>query len=446
MRRVLVANRGEIARRVFRACRRLGLATVAVYSEADKDAPHVRDADQAIMLGPPPARESYLDVERIIHAARRSDADAIHPGYGFLSENWRFAEAVARAGLTFIGPPAEAVRAMGDKTEARRLMAAAGVPTMPGSPGPIADAAEAEALGARVGYPLVLKAAGGGGGIGMVRVDKAADLPAAFASATRRAQSAFANPAVYVERYLERPRHVEVQLFADRHGAVVHLHERECSIQRRHQKLIEESPAPNLPPATKRGLTEAAVAGARAIGYVNAGTMEFLVDASGGFYFLEMNTRIQVEHPVTEEVTGLDLVVEQLRVAAGERLSWRQEDIAQRGAAIEVRVYAEDPDKNFLPSPGTITRLVLPGGEGVRVESGVESGSVVSVHYDPLLFKLIARGADRDGALARMRAALEATVVEGVRTTVPFLRKALDHPDVRRGALHTQMVDQGAFR
>jgi len=446
MRRVLVANRGEIARRIIRACRKAGLATVAVYSEADRDAPHVRDADQAIMLGPPPARESYLDVERLIHAARRSDADAVHPGYGFLSENWRFAEAVTRAGMTFIGPPAEAVRAMGDKTEARRLMAAAGVPTLPGSPGPISDPGEAEALGARVGFPLVIKAAGGGGGIGMVRVDKAADLANAFTAATRRAQSAFANPAVYVERYLERPRHVEVQVFADAHGTVVHLHERECSIQRRHQKLIEESPAPNLPAATKRGLTEAAVAGARAIGYVNAGTMEFLVDAAGGFYFLEMNTRIQVEHPVTEEVTGLDLVVEQLRVAAGERLSWRQEEIGQRGAAIEVRVYAEDPDKNFLPSPGTITRLELPAGEGMRVESGVESGSVISVHYDPLLFKLIARGADRDDALARMRAALTATVVEGVKSTVPFLKKALEHPDVRRGALHTQMVDQGAFR
>ena len=446
MRRVLVANRGEIARRIIRACRKAGLATVAVYSEADRDAPHVRDADQAIMLGPPPARESYLDVERLIHAARRSDADAVHPGYGFLSENWRFAEAVTRAGMTFIGPPAEAVRAMGDKTEARRLMAAAGVPTLPGSPGPISDPGAAEALGARVGFPLVIKAAGGGGGIGMVRVDKAADLANAFTAATRRAQSAFANPAVYVERYLERPRHVEVQVFADAHGTVVHLHERECSIQRRHQKLIEESPAPNLPAATKRGLTEAAVAGARAIGYVNAGTMEFLVDAAGGFYFLEMNTRIQVEHPVTEEVTGLDLVVEQLRVAAGERLSWRQEEIGQRGAAIEVRVYAEDPDKNFLPSPGTITRLELPAGEGMRVESGVESGSVISVHYDPLLFKLIARGADRDDALARMRAALTATVVEGVKSTVPFLKKALEHPDVRRGALHTQMVDQGAFR
>jgi acetyl-CoA carboxylase biotin carboxylase subunit len=446
MRTVLVANRGEIARRVFRACRTLGLGTVAVFSEADKDAPHVRDADRAVLLGPAPARESYLDIERLLDAARQSGADAIHPGYGFLSENWRFAEAATRAGLTFVGPPAEAVRAMGDKTQARRLMAAAGVPTVPGSPGPIAEPAEAEALASAIGFPLVLKAAGGGGGIGMARVDKAADLAAAFAAATRRAQSAFGNPAVYVERYLERPRHVEVQVFADAHGAVVHLHERECSIQRRHQKLIEESPAPNLPPATKRGLTEAAVAGARAIGYVNAGTMEFLVDAAGGFHFLEMNTRIQVEHPVTEEVTGLDLVVEQLRVAAGERLSWRQDDIAQRGAAIEVRVYAEDPDKNFLPSPGTLTRLQMPAGEGLRVESGVEAGSVISVHYDPLLFKLIARGADRDVALARMRDALAATVVEGVRTTIPFLRKALDHPDVRRGALHTQMVDQGAFR
>jgi acetyl-CoA carboxylase biotin carboxylase subunit len=446
VRAVLVANRGEIARRVVRACRRLGLATVAVYSEADREGLHVREADQAVMLGPAPARESYLDVERILDAARRSGADAVHPGYGFLSENWRFAEACARAGLTFIGPPPEAIRSMGDKTEARRLMAAAGVPTVPGSPGPVADAAAAEAVAAGIGFPLIIKAAGGGGGIGMARVERAADLAAAFATATRRAQSAFGNPAVYLERYLERPRHVEVQVFADTHGTVVHLHERECSIQRRHQKLIEESPAPGLAPATKHGLLEAAVAGARAIGYVNAGTMEFLVDAAGGFYFLEMNTRIQVEHPVTEEVTGLDLVVEQLRVAAGERLGWRQAEIVQRGAAVECRVYAEDPDKNFLPSPGTLARLQPPAGEGIRVESGVETGSVISVHYDPLLFKLIARGDDRDVALARMREALDATVVEGVRTTIPFLRRALDHPDVRRGALHTQMVDQGAFR
>jgi acetyl-CoA carboxylase biotin carboxylase subunit len=446
LRAVLVANRGEIARRVFRACRRLGVGTVAVYSEADREAPHAREADQAVLLGPAPARESYLDIERILDAARRSGADAIHPGYGFLSENWRFAEACARAGLTFVGPPVEAIRAMGDKSQARRLMSAAGVPTVPGSPGPVGDVAEAEAQAASIGFPLILKASGGGGGIGMARVERTADLATAFAAATRRAQSAFGNGALYLERYLERPRHVEVQVFADGHGAVVHLHERECSIQRRHQKLIEESPAPGLDPAIKRGLVEAAVAGARAIGYVNAGTMEFLVDSGGGFYFIEMNTRIQVEHPVTEEVTGLDLVVEQLRVAAGERLSWRQEEIVQRGAAVECRVYAEDPDKNFLPSPGTIARLQPPGGEGIRVESGVETGSVVSVHYDPLLLKVVARGGGREEALARMGVALEATVVEGVRTTIPFLRKALEHPDVRRGALHTQMVDQGAFR
>jgi acetyl-CoA carboxylase biotin carboxylase subunit len=446
IRAVLVANRGEIARRVVRACRRLGLGTVAVYSEADRDAPHVREADHGVALGPAPARESYLDIDRILAAARASGADAVHPGYGFLSENWRFAEACVRAGLTFVGPPAEAIRAMGDKTEARRLMAAAGVPTVPGSPGPVADVAAAEAVAATIGFPLILKAAGGGGGIGMARVDRVSDLPAAFATATRRAQSAFGNAAVYVERYLERPRHVEVQVFADTHGEVVHLHERECSIQRRHQKLIEESPAPGLDPRTKRGLVEAAVTGARSIGYVNAGTMEFLVDATGGFYFLEMNTRIQVEHPVTEEVTGLDLVVAQLRVAAGERLGWRQDAIVQQGAAVECRVYAEDPDKNFLPSPGTLSRLELPGGAGIRIESGVETGSVVSVHYDPLLVKLIARGGDRDEALARMTAAVHATVVEGVRTTLPFLARALEHPDVRRGALHTQMVDQGAFR
>jgi acetyl-CoA carboxylase biotin carboxylase subunit len=445
IRAVLVANRGEIARRVVRACRHLGLGTVAVYSDADRDAPHVREADHAVALGPAPARDSYLDIERILDAARRSAADAVHPGYGFLSENWRFAEACARAGLTFVGPPTEAIRAMGDKTEARRLMALAGVPTVPGSPGPVADAAAAEAVASGIGFPLILKAAGGGGGIGMARVERPADLAGAFATATRRAQSAFGNPALYLERYLDRPRHVEVQVFADGHGHVVHLHERECSIQRRHQKLIEESPAPGLDSGVKRGLVEAAVAGTRAIGYVNAGTMEFLVDARG-FYFLEMNTRIQVEHPVTEEVTGLDLVVEQLRVAAGERLGWRQETIVQRGAAVECRVYAEDPDKNFLPSPGTLTRLDLPAGEGIRIEAGVEAGSVVSVHYDPLLFKVITHGADRDAALARMRQAVGMAVVDGVRTTLPFLARALEHPDVRRGVLHTQMVDQGAFR
>ena len=445
--KILVANRGEIALRVIRACKELGIKAVAIHSEADSNALHTRAADERICVGPADSALSYRNIPNVLSAAEITGADAIHPGYGFLSENADFAEAVLNAGLVWIGPSPQTIRDMGDKERARQIASEAGVPVVPGSQRfEAGDGKDVLTAAEKVGYPLLVKAAGGGGGIGMARVERAADLPAAFATATRRAQSAFGNAAVYLERYLERPRHVEVQVFADTHGTVVHLHERECSIQRRHQKLVEESPAPGLDPATKRGLTEAAVAGARAIGYVNAGTMEFLVDAAGRFYFLEMNTRIQVEHPVTEEVTGLDLVLEQLRVAAGERLSWRQEAIGQSGAAVEIRAYAEDPDKNFLPSPGTIGALTLPTGEGIRVESGVEPGSVVSVHYDPLLFKLIARGHDRDEALARLRAAIGATRVEGVRTTLPFLGRVLEHPEVRRGLLHTQMVDQGAFR
>ena len=444
-RTVLVANRGEIARRIIRGCRALGLRSVAVYSDADRDAPHVKDADHAVWLGAAPARESYLNVERLLAAARESGAEAVHPGYGFLSENWRFADSCARAGLTFIGPSAEAIRAMGDKPEARRRMAAAGVPIVPGSPEPVADASGAERIATEIGYPVILKAAGGGGGIGMAKVTGAAELAAAFTTATRRAQSAFGSGAVYVERYLQAARHVEVQVFGDTQGTLVHLHERECSIQRRHQKLVEESPAPNLDARTKRGLTEAALAGARAIGYVNAGTLEFLVDEQGNFYFLEMNTRLQVEHPVTEEVTGLDLVTAQLRIAAGKPLPFSQDKIEQRGAAIEVRVYAEDPAKGFLPSPGTITRLSLPQGDGIRLESGVAEGSVVSVHYDPLLFKLITRGIDRIQAIERLAQALDGCVVEGVKTTLPLLRTIVAHPDFRRGRVHTQMVEQGAF-
>jgi acetyl/propionyl-CoA carboxylase alpha subunit len=442
---VLVANRGEIARRVFRACRALGLRTVAVYSQADRGALHVRDADSAVEIGGAPARESYLDAERILDAARRTGADAIHPGYGFLSESWRFAEAVRRAGIVFIGPGPEAIRRMGDKIEARRLMSAAGVSVLPGSFEPVADAAAADAVGREVGYPVILKAAAGGGGIGMVRVDKPADLAPAFAAASRRAQAAFGMGELYVERYLERPRHVEVQVFGDDAGTVVHMHERECSIQRRHQKLVEESPAPGLAPATKNGLTAAAVAGARAIGYTNAGTMEFLVDGGGGFYFLEMNARLQVEHPVTEEVTGLDLVVAQLRAAAGEPLPWSQSQIVQRRAAIECRVYAEDPSKGFLPSPGTVQKLELPSGEGIRIESGVEAGSTVSVHYDPLLLKLIAHGATRTEAIERLADALDRSVVDGVRTTIPFLRRVVASAEFRQGRVHTQMLEQGAF-
>jgi acetyl-CoA carboxylase biotin carboxylase subunit len=445
IRTVLVANRGEIARRVFRACRQLGLKTVAVYSEADRSAPHVRDADDALEIGGAPARESYLNTERLIEAARQARADAIHPGYGFLSESWRFAEAVGRAGLVFIGPRPDALKKMGDKIEARRLMAAAGVPVLPGSAEPLADAGAAEGASREVGFPLILKAAAGGGGIGMARVDQPGDLPAAFATASRRAQAAFGSGALYVERFLERPRHVEIQVFGDDAGNVVHLHERECSIQRRHQKLVEESPAPALPAASKAGLTAAAVAGARAIAYTNAGTMEFLVDGDGGFYFLEMNARLQVEHPVTEEVTGLDLVVAQLQVAAGQGLPWRQDEIGQKRAAIECRVYAEDPSKNFLPSPGTVTTLELPSGDGIRIESGVEAGSTVSVHYDPLLLKLVTHGATRPQALERMADALDRCLIEGVRTTVPFLSRVVASEAFRRGRVHTQMIEQGAF-
>ncbi len=445
IRTVLVANRGEIARRVFRACRRLGLGTVAVYSEADREALHTRDADRAVAIGPAPARESYLNIERVVAAARESGADAIHPGYGFLSENWRFAEACHRAGLVFVGPPPEAIRRMGDKTEARRLMSAAGVPVVPGSPETVVDEGEAEIVAREIGYPVILKAAAGGGGIGMARVDAPKDMPTAFATARRRAESAFSRGDLYVERYLERPRHVEIQVFGDAAGTVLHLHERECSLQRRHQKLVEESPAPHLPPAVKAGLAAVALAGARAIQYVNAGTLEFLVDAAGGYYFLEMNTRLQVEHPVTEEATGLDLVVEQLRVASGAPLAWRQEEIVQRRAAIECRVYAEDPSKGFLPSPGTVRRLALPEGDGIRVESGVEAGSAVPVHYDPLLFKLIASGATRAEAVARLAGALERCEVEGVKTTLPYLRRIVAHPEFVAGRVHTQMIEQGAF-
>jgi acetyl-CoA carboxylase biotin carboxylase subunit len=442
---VLVANRGEIARRIIRACRQLGLKTVAVHSEADRGAPHARDADQAVEIGAAPARESYLNTDRILQAARQTRADAIHPGYGFLSESWRFAEAVRQAGVVFIGPGPDAIRQMGDKIEARRLMTAAGVSVLPGSLDAVGDVARAQGIAADIGYPVILKAAAGGGGIGMARVDKPADLAAAFAAATRRAQAAFGSGDLYVERYVERPRHVEVQVFGDDRGTVVHMHERECSIQRRHQKLVEESPAPRLPPATKEGLTAAAVAGARAIGYTNAGTMEFLVDEGGGFYFLEMNARLQVEHPVTEEVTGLDLVLAQLRVAAGKPLPWRQSEIVQRRAAIECRVYAEDPSKGFLPSPGTIQKLELPSGDGIRIESGVEAGSTVSVHYDPLLLKLVTHGDTRAQALERMIDALDRSVIEGVRTTIPFLRRVVGSAEFREGRVHTQMLEQGAF-
>jgi acetyl-CoA carboxylase, biotin carboxylase subunit len=440
-RAVLVANRGEIAVRIIRACRALGVRAVAVYSDADAGAPHVRAADHAVHLGPAPAAQSYLAIERVLDAARASGADAIHPGYGFLSENWRFADACRAAGLIFVGPPAEVVRAMGEKTEARRRMAAAGVPVLPGSDGPVADVDEAKSVAAAVGYPVMLKAAAGGGGIGMALVPDAARLEAALGAARRRAESAFGNGAVYVERALEAPRHVEVQVLADEHGMLVHLHERDCSIQRRHQKLVEESPAPGLPDGLRTRLHDAGVRAARAADYRNAGTVEFLVEGEA-FYFLEMNTRLQVEHPVTEEVTGLDIVQAQLRIAAGESPGWRQADIRPRGAAVECRIYAEDPERGFLPSPGTITALELPDGPGIRWECGVEAGSVVSVHYDPLLAKVIAVGADRAQAIERLQAALAGCRIEGVRTTVPLHQRILASEGFRSGAVHTRFLER----
>ncbi|MBI4590980.1 MAG: acetyl-CoA carboxylase biotin carboxylase subunit [Candidatus Rokubacteria bacterium] len=442
---VLVANRGEIARRVLRACRALGVRGVAVYSEADAGWPHVKDADEAVRIGPAPARESYLNIERILEVARVARAEAIHPGYGFLSENWQFARACGETGAAFIGPPWTVIKQMGEKIAARRLMVGAGVPVVPGSEGPVGDLEAAQRTAGAVGFPIMLKAAGGGGGIGMARAVDPAQLAQAFPTAQRRAHAAFGVADLYLERYLEEARHIEVQVFGDHDGTLVHLHERECSIQRRHQKLIEESPAPGLPPEVKRRLVDAAVRGARAVGYVNAGTMEFLVDPAGGFHFLEMNTRLQVEHPVTEEVTGLDLVQAQLRVAAGEALPWKQAEILQRRAAIECRIYAEDPDRNFMPSPGTISALRLPEGEGIRVECGVAEGVTVSVHYDPLLAKVIAWGQDRDEALERMQRALSEFSVEGVKTTLPFHRAVLSSELFKRGQVHTQLVEQGAF-
>ena len=441
---VLIANRGEIARRVIRACRALGVRSIAVYSAADAGWPHVTDADEAVLIGPAPARESYLDGQRILTAARERGAQAIHPGYGFLSENWRFAKAGEQAGLVWIGPPWRVIQQMGDKVGARREMQRAGVPVVPGSEGPVGSAEEARRMAGEIGYPVMLKAAAGGGGIGMVKVADAAALEQSYAAAERRAQAAFGAPALFVERYLTQPRHVEVQIFGDARGRVVHLHERECSIQRRHQKLIEESPAPSLTSDLKEQLTAAAVTGATSVGYVNAGTVEFIVQGRE-YYFLEMNTRLQVEHPVTEEVTGRDLVQEQLKVASGEPLTWRQEDIVQRGASIECRIYAEDAARNFMPSPGTLVRWVPPEGPGLRLESGVTEGCQVSVHYDPLLAKLVATGATREEARARMEAALEAFVIEGVKTVIPFHLRVMRSAAFREGRVHTQLVEQGAF-
>ncbi|MEX2181758.1 MAG: acetyl-CoA carboxylase biotin carboxylase subunit [Gemmatimonadaceae bacterium] len=440
-RRVLIANRGEIALRIVRACRELGVETVAVFSEADRESLHVRFADDDVCIGPPPARDSYLRIPRLIAAAEITGADAIHPGYGFLAENAEFAETCAASGITFIGPTPHQIRTMGDKAAARAAMVANGVPVVPGTPGPIEDVDEALGLAEKMGFPVIIKAAAGGGGKGMRVARDADDFARSFQLARSEALSAFGNGSVYVEKYLERPRHVEFQILGDTHGTVIHLGERDCSIQRRHQKLVEEAPCPVMTPELRRKMGDAAVKGAKAIDYVGAGTIEMLLDADGSFYFMEMNTRIQVEHPVTEMLTGVDLVKEQIRVAAGEKLSVSATP-ELRGHVIECRVNAEDPARNFQPSPGRVETFQLPGGNGVRVDTHVYAGYTVPPFYDSMIAKLIVHGRDRPEALAKMRLALETFVVEGVTTTIPFLGKLMDHPLFIAGDVHTKFLEK----
>jgi acetyl-CoA carboxylase, biotin carboxylase subunit len=438
--KVLVANRGEIAVRVMGSLREMGIATVAVYSTADRRALHVRVADEAVHIGPAPSNESYLRIDAILDAARETGAQAIHPGYGFLSENADFARACGEAGITFIGPPTHAIEAMGEKTRARSIMQEAGVPLVPGTPSAIEDVEEATRLADEIGFPVLIKASAGGGGKGMRRVDDIDSFSDAFASARREALSAFGNGDVFVEKYVVDPKHVEFQIMADQHGNVVHLFERDCSVQRRHQKVIEETPCPVLSTETRRAMGKVAVDAARAVGYVGAGTIEFIMDSNERFYFLEMNTRLQVEHPVTEMVTGVDLVQLQLEVAAGGALPFAQEDIHQVGASIQCRIYAEDPDANFRPSPGTITMLRPASGPWVRDDTGVYEGAEVSTYYDPMIAKLVVWGEDRSAAIARMKRALDSYVVSGITTNLSFHRVALEHPDFVSGHYTTDFV------
>jgi acetyl-CoA carboxylase biotin carboxylase subunit len=442
LRKVLIANRGEIAVRIIRACRDAGLRTVAVYSEADRDGLHVRLADEAYAIGPAPATQSYLAIDRLVEVGARAGADAVHPGYGFLAENARFAEACREAGLTFVGPPPAAIAAMGDKTAARRTAITVGVPIVPGTREPVASDEEAARQARDLGYPVMLKAALGGGGKGMRLVAGPGELAGALRLARSEATSAFGDGAIYLEKALVEPRHIEVQILADAHGHVVHLGERECSIQRRHQKLVEEAPSPFVDAPLRAAMGDAACRLAAAVGYKNAGTVEFLVDADRRFYFLEVNTRLQVEHPVTELVTGIDLVTEQLRIAAGAPLGYGQADVTTRGWAIECRISAEDPAARFTPSPGCITAWRPPGGPWVRVDAGVYEGAEVPIHYDPLVAKLIVWGPDRDAAIRRMTRALGEFGVGGIRTTIPFHAAVMRHPDFVAGRLSTAFVDR----
>jgi acetyl-CoA carboxylase biotin carboxylase subunit len=440
-RKLLIANRGEIAVRVIRACRDLGISPIAVFSEADASALHVRMADEAHRIGAAPSAQSYLNIPAIITAAKKANTDAIHPGYGFLAENAEFARAVNDAGLIFVGPTPEAMEVMGSKIGARRTAIAAGVPVVPGTTEPLKSFAEARQTAARFGYPVMLKAVAGGGGKGMRQVNAESELASAFETAQSESAAAFGNAEVYLEKVLERPRHIEIQIFADTHGHVVHLGERECSIQRRHQKVIEECPAPKGDPSLPQRMGEAAIRIAQAVKYVGAGTVEFLFsDVTSEFYFLEMNTRLQVEHPVTELVTGFDLVREQIRVAAGAPLSFRQEDVRWSGHAIECRVYAEDPDNNFFPSPGKITFLRLPAGPGIRDDSGVTEGDEVSIYYDPMISKLVAWGRTRAEAIDRLRRALDEYAVGGIKTTLPFFRQILRDEEFIAGRIDTGFI------
>src|SRR5690242_1383592 len=440
--KVLIANRGELALRVIRACRELGVKTVAVYSEADATAPHVREADAAVLIGPAPSSESYLKGERIIEAAKKTGAEAIHPGYGVPSEREWFARATRDAGLVFIGPPAEAIAAMGSKTAARQLAISADVPVVPGTTEPLRDADEAKQVAERFGYPVLLKAAAGGGGKGMRVVREPKDLASALDTARREAKNAFGDDAVYVEKYIVGPRHVEIQVLGDEHGHMLSLNERECSVQRRHQKMIEEAPSVAVSTDLRRRMGETAVRAASAAGYVNAGTCEFLLDAKGEFYFLEMNTRLQVEHPVTELVTGIDLVQWQLRVAAGEKLPFAQQDITPRGWAIECRITSEDPANGFLPSTGRVRHLHLPTGPGVRWDGGIEIGSEITLHYDPMLAKLIVWAPTRELAIARMHRALEELAIDGVETSRDFHLRVMEDGEFRRGEIEIQWLER----
>jgi acetyl-CoA carboxylase biotin carboxylase subunit len=441
--KILIANRGEIAVRIIRALREMDIRSVAVYSDADRASLHVRLADEAAHIGPAPSADSYLSIDRILTAARRHGAEAIHPGYGFLSENADFAAACETAGIVFIGPSSGSVRQMGSKTSARRLAQSAGVPVVPGTERAVSSLGDAREIAKQCGYPIMLKAAAGGGGMGMRRVDAEAGLESALRDASSEAERAFRSAEVYIEKLIENPRHIEIQILGDRHGTLLSLGERECSMQRRRQKVMEECPSPLVAahPEMRRRMGEAAVRAAQAAGYYNAGTVEFLVDADRNFYFLEMNTRLQVEHPVTELVTGLDLVKLQIRIAAGEPLPFTQDDISWRGAAIECRVYAEDPDDNFLPSPGRIARLAEPAGPGVRLDSGVYEGCIVPMDYDPLLAKLAVWAGTRESAIARLSRALDEYHVAGIRTNLSFFRRVMRDSVFRDGRLDTGFID-----